>query len=315
MRKLTFTLLAFGSMSMAMAQIPNGDMESWNNIQWSTAPSGSGNSYDDLGPSTTRTDNFIRSINEINDIAFPLTAPATTYKCDTAHTGSYSARLTTSLFGSFIIPGFIGTGDVNIAAQNVNFGRPYTSRPASYKGWYQYFPVSGDSAAVEIWFQNAGTIIGTGKQVITSGASSWTQFDVTINWTSSLDPDTVVFLAASSGGYNLSNLTAGVGQVGSTLLVDDITLEGGNVGVEEEMMNANVHIYPNPSSDVINISTSELPAGLVLDIFDVAGRKILSRSLNNNNDMVDISALNAGNYVVTIRNESTLIHKSKLIKK
>lgn len=315
MRKLTFTLLAIGSMSISFAQIINGDMESWNSQQWSTPPGGSGNTYFDLGPSTTRPANFLRTLNEINDLPFPLTAPVVTFRSDTAHTGNYSARLTTGLFGTFIIPGFIGTGDVVIATQTINLGRPYTQRPDRFQAYYQYAPVSGDSAAFEIWFQQAGTIIGTGKQVIKGATSGWTMSSIDINWTAAGNPDTVVIIAASSAGYDLVNVTAGVGQVGSTFWIDDLSFEWGGVGVEEELINTNVKIYPNPVSNIINIQTSELPNNLLLNIFDASGKKVMNRNLNQSNEMIDISALSSGTYVLVLQDAFNLVHRSKFIKK
>lgn len=316
MRKLTFTLLAFGSISLGMAQVPNGDMETWITRQWSNPPGGSGTSYYDLGNDTVRDGDFLRSLNEINDLPFPLTAPLTCFRSDTAHGGNYSARLKTGTFGSIIIPGFLGTGDVDIVAQNIALGRPYTQRPDRFRAYYLYAPVNGDSAAFEVIFYQASSIIGYGKQVITTATSgtTWATADFWISWTGSGNPDSVAIIAASSGGYDLNNVLGGVGQAGSTLWVDDISLEFGGVGVEEELISEHVHIYPNPASQIITVNTESLPTNLTLRVFDMNGKAVIDQVLNSNNAMIDISALKSGNYVVVLQNSMNLIHRSKLIK-
>ncbi len=75
------------------------------------------------------------------------------------------------------------------------------------------------------------------------------------------------------------------------------------ISVGEESTKPNVDLYPNPSSDFINIR------GLAnqqvdLFIYDVQGRFIESKSNFNSNERIDLSSLNAGIYMIQIVSES-----------
>jgi len=308
MRKLTFTLLMIaGSYGLSTAQVPNGGLERWRQFT-----GGNLNTYYDLDTNSDRNNSFLRTLNEINDVPV-VPGPLTAFRCDTAHTGIYSARLRTSTFASILVPGFLGTGNVDLPNQTIYLGRQYTQRPDRFTAWYMYSPVSGDSAAFEVYFTQGGSVVGSGKQVIHGTVATWTGVDFDIDWTSGATPDSVVIICASSAGYDLVDVTMSVGQIGSTMWVDDISLEFGGVGVEE-VDNGKVSIYPNPSADFININTIDLPSNLKLNIYDLSGKKVMSRLLNSNNEMIDISGLNSGTYLLVVQDAFNLIHRSKFIR-
>lgn len=322
MRKLTFTFLLFTSGALAInAQLTNGDLETWTSNQWSTVPTGSGTTYDEPGSGTNRAAHFLRSINQVNDLPSPLTVPLSCWKSDTAHSGLYSARLRSQQFTSYFIPGFIGTGDIDIVAQTLYLGRPYTAQPDSFSSWYKYAPVGGDSAKFEVMFtkydalNQVSNMIGHGSAVILSGTSTWTNVKFPITWTSAQAPDTAIIIAASSGGYNLSNFLASLGEVGSKLWVDDMTLWSGNIGIdEEEYINENVSIYPNPATDFVQISTGSLPSDLKLFVYDMNGQQIISKIITGNNYVLDLTTLTSGVYGIVIQDNFNLIHRSRIIK-
>lgn len=322
MKRITFTLITLAlAGSISHAQMTNGDMENWFTQAWSVAgPSGSGNAYYEPGPDATRTGHFFRTLNEVADLPSPLTGPLTCSRSDTAHGGSYSARIQSTTLGTFFIPGFVGTGNIDIVQQTIHLGRPYTTRPNSFEAWYMYAPVGSDSAKFEVFFSKFNTltqvsdVIGTGTATITSAASSWTNVGFNITWTAPDNPDTVVVIASSSGGYDLVNLFASAGEAGSMLWVDDMTLNAGFIGIEEDYINENVSIYPNPATDFINISTPNLPENLRYAIFDMNGKQLLTGRVNGNNSQVDISTLASGVYGLVIQDDFNLIHRTRIIK-
>lgn len=321
MRRLTFTFLMIASGVATNAQLTNGDLESWTSNQWSTTPSGSGTTYDEPGPNITRTTHFLRSINAVNDLPSPLTVPLSCWKTDTSHGGLYAARVRSQQFVSYFIPGFIGTGDIDISAQTLYLGRPYTSQPNSFSAWYKYAPAGSDSAKFEVIFTKYDALnlvsvpIGYGSSTILSATPSWTNVQFNITWDTIAAPDTVIIIAASSGGYDMANFLASVGQPGSKLWVDDMMLNAGFVGTDEEVINNHVTIYPNPSSDYVNISTTDLAADLYVFLYDMNGKQVMSKQMNGNNSQLDISNLPNGVYGVVIQDNFNLIHRSRIIKK
>ncbi|MBQ9473034.1 MAG: Omp28-related outer membrane protein [Bacteroidales bacterium] len=70
---------------------------------------------------------------------------------------------------------------------------------------------------------------------------------------------------------------------------------------------SNVHIYPNPAEDVLNIVAPELRR---VEILDMSGRTVV----NANNAQVDITTLAAGIYMVRVTTESGVTLK-KVVKK
>src|SRR5687767_11965417 len=119
MRRFTFTILLITSALLTTnAQLTNGDLETWFGFTGTT-------NYDEPGGNAARTSHFLRTLNELNDI----TGPVSVWKTDTAHGGSFAARIRSTTFASYFIPGFLGTGDINFGAATMYLGRQYTSQP------------------------------------------------------------------------------------------------------------------------------------------------------------------------------------------
>ncbi|MBF6610599.1 MAG: T9SS type A sorting domain-containing protein [Chryseobacterium sp.] len=70
-----------------------------------------------------------------------------------------------------------------------------------------------------------------------------------------------------------------------------------------------ISIYPNPTSDILNIGTKEKVQSA--SIFDMTGRKIEARVMNNT---VDVTSLERGTYIINIQTEKGTTSE-KFIKK
>ncbi|MBA3648282.1 MAG: T9SS type A sorting domain-containing protein [Chitinophagales bacterium] len=73
-----------------------------------------------------------------------------------------------------------------------------------------------------------------------------------------------------------------------------------------------VSIYPNPASDVLNISVNKEISNGTIIIHDINGRTMLSQMIMNNNQ-VDVSTLSPGVYIVEVRAENLLSTFHKII--
>ena len=58
-------------------------------------------------------------------------------------------------------------------------------------------------------------------------------------------------------------------------------------------------IYPNPASDILNIQNAE---SSTIQIFDITGKLLISRSNISNNAQIDVASLTTGTYFVKIAN-------------
>jgi hypothetical protein len=85
------------------------------------------------------------------------------------------------------------------------------------------------------------------------------------------------------------------------------------VGVEENVL-SNAVVYPNPASDVINISMKNELTNAKVSIVDAMGRVVLNQSIDNDFVSLDVAGLEEGIYFVKIANGDAVETKTVVIK-
>lgn len=208
---LMLLLGPFSGILIGQNQIPDGDFESW-------TPQGIG-LYEEPSSGWWSTLNPLRALG----------GPVSVEKSTDAHSGTYSALLTTGQFGSLLVPGLLISAQFDIlnAPNYFDQGRPYTDRPQTFTGWYKYTPANGDTAAIgmQVTRWNTATnkrdTVGEAGILIVNTVTNWTQFSIPVFYYNSDTPDTLLVVASSS-----ANGSVGGGQVGSVLAIDDFDLSG-----------------------------------------------------------------------------------------
>ena len=76
-----------------------------------------------------------------------------------------------------------------------------------------------------------------------------------------------------------------------------------------------VNIYPNPTSDILNIQLNNGSVKNTVSIVDLAGRMIWKKDFNSSNFSIPVENLNKGIYIVTLTDEKGNHLSSKFIKK
>ncbi len=84
------------------------------------------------------------------------------------------------------------------------------------------------------------------------------------------------------------------------------------VGINNESLNSNVEIYPNPTSGVVTIETGGKGPCLVT-ISGLNGQSLYSRDINDPIFQVDLSPFRNGVYFITVRSQNILITR-KVVK-
>ena len=91
-----------------------------------------------------------------------------------------------------------------------------------------------------------------------------------------------------------------------------VTIGTGTLNSEEDTLNSNLVMYPNPARDTLFFSANNILLSSV-DIYDLSGRKIISKAFTNTDYQLDISSLSAANYFVFIYSDTGEVVK-RLIK-
>ncbi len=85
----------------------------------------------------------------------------------------------------------------------------------------------------------------------------------------------------------------------------------GTLGISDQVLN-NIAIYPNPTKSILNIKNAE---NSNIEIYDLLGRLILTRSNISLHEKIDVSNLNTGTYLIRFKNESTIATNQFIISK
>jgi hypothetical protein len=97
------------------------------------------------------------------------------------------------------------------------------------------------------------------------------------------------------------------------IIVDDITVTGteNTSGVLEA--NLNLNSYPNPASEVLNISLVEPMTSIT--VVGVDGRTVIISSVTGTTATLDVAALFPGVYYYTVETEKGNVLRNSFVKK
>ena len=320
MKKIIFIVFCtiLSTIAFTQSNIPNGNLENWYNIVVNDTLN-----FDQpgVGPS----DNWLTTLNELAAIAAPIgPGPVSAYKTTDTHSGNYACKLVSQNFilvpNDVFIPGMLGTTKIHITTSNAALGRTCPGcRPLNLSGWYKYQPVNGDSATAVILLSKWNTTahkrdtIGYGKLVQKEVVSSYTQFIVPVNYRNSDSPDSLTVLAISSGAFNVINFMHSQGQVGSTMYVDDLTIEY-PAGIQQNLMSdVNVSVYPNPASDQVTLTLSERIEKGFVEVFSLDGKQIGTYGINGLNAIIPVYSFTNGTYFFKLRQENQIVNTGSFI--
>lgn len=117
-----------------------------------------------------------------------------------------------------------------------------------------------------------------------------------------IDPSNGVIVADPWNVFTLEGQVAAInaGVDGSPLVL---------VGVEEISKEADLNVYPNPTSDFTNLNLSGFSGDVTVQVFDLLGKEVISFQTFNAVEVLDFTALNQGNYIVRAFDTSSEVTK------
>ena len=310
---LLFAILYLGLNGFSQqSSLPNGNFESWwQKPNWGYWEPNGG---------------FFHTLNILDTV--PTSAGVTVYPCsDTVHGGNYSARCITRLMVIayplvVTIPGVIGTLNINWVKSAAVLGEKFnwTTKPERFQGWYQSYPLNGDSTGAIILLSkwNTGThkrdTIAYNRLVFKSVVNSWTQFDAAITYRNNTTmPDSITVLLLSCAGYDAANMMGSVGQPGSQAYFDDVTIT--NVAGIEYVFHpsVDVKISPNPASSFINVKLDKVMKDGSIEIYDGQGRETGQFTMTDISGQINVSNLSPGVYYYRFRKSGEVVNTGSFV--
>lgn len=244
-KTLLLITLAFVTL-LTQAQIPNAGFENWTDDE--------PNDYFTL------------------NLLLALSGKSSVSKTEDKHSGSSAIKLETVEFTNVFLseldtlPGFAFLGETEKGVA----GKPFTSRPTSFSGFYKTNFTKLDTAfiAVALYKWNAQKkdqdSIGGALFATSTNVSNYASFTVPFIYTSSTEnPDTMVVFLASSGGNPIP---------GSTLFVDDLSISG-ITGTRTSLFANYTPAFPNPAREQLHLNNIPSSAAVV-EIRDITGKLI-----------------------------------------
>ena len=81
-------------------------------------------------------------------------------------------------------------------------------------------------------------------------------------------------------------------------------------GIEESNYELDLQLYPNPTSGIIDINSKDSRIiGSTIEIVDLIGKQVASYQLSTTSQRIDISKLQKGTYIYTIKDKSHSVLK------
>jgi len=283
--------LALTGLTQAQQQFANNSFESWDTIGDYTQP---GSWY---------------SLNSLTQFGLPQTADITA----DAHTGNYAVVLESKAGGgNTVISGVLCTGPILDAGFNPDFEHmkvPYSGHPSGLKFYYKSWPQPGDTGVIGValtrWnaSQQKTDTVADANFFFTDTVDTYTMASITFDYYSPLPADSAFLIISSSlDGFNPTE--------GSKLQIDDIELLYAT-GLNE-VNKLNLNIYPNPVNNLMTIDVDQRTTATA-EVFDQAGRKMISAEINRYNRNIDLSGLHNGIYFISLQDQNGATQRTKLI--
>jgi len=139
--------------------------------------------------------------------------------------------------------------------------------------------------------------------------------------TASLSAQEVVSTQGGSYSTTNGNIDFTIGEViintatdGTNTLTQGFHQTNWNfVGLEDHSPEYLATIFPNPSSEVLNVQASQFE-NVVYSLYDAQGKLVLQNLLTGELTPITVSDLPVGSYHLTLANETNILKTFKLIK-
>lgn len=275
MKTPTFLLVILIVCSLNLnAQIPNNGFEDWSVYRGGMTPDGWWCSNNGMDPGNTY---------------FPVTRSIDHYPYTE---GEYSMRIESNpaltewaAYGIAWPGGYTGSDFPTF---------PVTGHPKRLCGYYKFFPQNGDRLNIQWFLYKDGQIVPGGYGIFLSGEvmENWTPFEIAVYDT--------LYAEADSARISVSSFYNPL-QGNTVLYIDNLSFDELLTANQNVVAGQRVKLYPNPADDRITLDYGEINhPDLTISIFNTMGMLVKEESNVRNRQVISVSDLKAGVYVVNI---------------
>jgi len=125
-------------------------------------------------------------------------------------------------------------------------------------------------------------------------------------------------LSAWSGQSDIRVMFESFNRFGNNVFIDNLSIDGEPIGIHDFYSNSEVlTIFPNPTDGILYLNFNDLRVNIVLNVYDIRGRKMMSEKHENqrNQEMaVDLSTLRSGIYFIEVKDAKTSRIRKVIVK-
>lgn len=240
--------------SRVNAQIPNGNFEDWETIRFGIFQFEMAKNW--FGG------NMMSAIS-----GKPLNVTKTT----DSYAGTYAIKLENFEDTSeFKFPAMVSTMIGN-PFESSEFKFPVQGKPTALKGYFKYQSPEPDSFLIMITLYKGDQNIGDAVYTTSLNVNTYTPFNAIIDYYEDEQPDSASITIISSQTQPYT--------VGTTLWIDELSLEGGANTFVRGYAQADFDLvtYPNPVLNELNVRfTAKESTQLSATIFDITGKAVMA---------------------------------------
>ncbi len=253
MKKIFTLLSAVIISSTVFAQIPNSGFELWDSVGTHITPTG----WDNLTS---------------------LTASAGTYTCEKGYPGtsgsaSFMALTSKAVTGMGVAPGVAVSGKLDMATYTPVYGFPYSSRPDSLTGDWEFMAFGSDRGFIAVLLSkwNSATAmrdtVSFSYYTLPGMIMIWERFAIPLSYSTAETPDSAMIFLSSSGATPVANSYLNVDNLAFTTAAPTLISNASATQASS--------VYPNPATGTANISCNSALAGMAdVVITDMGGRTV-----------------------------------------
>ena len=138
---------------------------------------------------------------------------------------------------------------------------------------------------------------GQGVFIADQQVTQWKSQGVNIGAFTSSAPDSMTIIAySSSAAYDNNALGLHTKGNNSSLYLDAFAVSNGPVGIDENVNNIAVKVFPNPATNIINFKVNSTDK-IKIELYYILGKNIYAGTYRSSNQLtLDVSSYNSGFY-------------------